>query len=132
MTSRKPEVVPARKTIIRRARLLPKWTSVWLQGTMVWKKDSQLALDDGSGIARVDVHNQEGRDLASCVHTLKLGDYIMVVGDTAGRFKGHRLGIKATTVRDLTGQGPMMETMWNLEVVDAFLLQHELSKGGRQ
>lgn len=125
MSADADEAQPAKKQLIRVARNLPKRSHVWIQGVLVWKSENQIAVDDGTGIARVDVCNQEKRDLASCVHTLDEGSYIMVVGETAGKFKGHRLGIRAMTVRDLTAQGVMMESLWNLETVDAFLHEHE-------
>ncbi|PXF42561.1 hypothetical protein BWQ96_07723 [Gracilariopsis chorda] len=116
---------PARKCLVRHARFLGKKKTVWIQGVVVWTGENQFAIDDGSGIARVDVLNHRKRDLASCVLSLKVGDYVLAVGEVIGRYKGHRLGLRATTVRTLTQSGDMMESMWHLEVIDAFLYRKE-------
>lgn len=87
--------------------------------------DAQFALDDGSGIARTSLKHYKKEDSAAQVHTLREGQYVMVVGELLHKFKGHRLGMQATTIRDLTPHGPMVDTLWNLEVADAFLYTHE-------
>lgn len=133
MSSETPDFVPepARKCLVRHARSLGKRKTVWIQGVVVWTGENQLAIDDGSGIARVDVTNHRKRDLASCVPSLKVGDYVLAVGEVIGRYKGHRLGLRATTVRNLTHSGDMMESMWHLEVIDAFLYRKEMEREGK-
>lgn len=87
--------------------------------------ETQFALDDGSGIARVSLRHYKKEDSASQVHKLREGHYVMAVGSLLHKFKGNRLGMQATTIRDLTPHGPMVDTLWNLEVADAFLYSHE-------
>lgn len=112
---------PATKCLIRTARLLPKLTVVWIQGIVVWTSEEQIAIDDGSGIARVHIQHYDRRDLASCIQHVKVGMYVMVVGEFMSRFRGFRMGMKATTIRDLTPHAPEIECLWNLEVIDAYL-----------
>lgn len=119
---------PARKSLVRQARLFPKNTIIWIQGIVVWKHKDQIAVDDGTGIARIDVHNMKKRDSASDVENLQVGNYVMVVGEMAGKFKGRRLGVKATTLRDMTSHGAIMESFWFAEVVDGFLICAENAK----
>ncbi|KAI0565804.1 RecQ-mediated genome instability protein [Gracilaria domingensis] len=120
---------PAKKCLICQARLLSKKTLVWIQGVVVWIGKDQIAIDDGSGIARIDVSNHTRRDLASDAANIKNGDYVLIVGEVRGRYKGHRMGLIASTLRNLSPLGVMMESMWHLEVVDAFLTSKEKQCG---
>lgn len=111
----------AQKGLIRTVRCLAKGTSIWIQGVVVWVSETQLAIDDGSGIARAALQEYMRHDSSP---PFREGQYVMVVGIMLKRFKGHRMGMKATTICDLTSS-PMLETMWNLEVADAFLYGKE-------
>lgn len=116
---------PAQKGLIRSVRLVPKKTVVWIQGTIVWMGDEQIAIDDGSGVARIHILGYERKDVASALDQLHVGKYIMVVGEMHSKFRGHRMGMTASTIRDLSSHGPLTESLWNLEVVDSFLYREQ-------
>lgn len=118
-------VVSAQKGLIRTVRCLEKGTSIWIQGMIVWVSETQVAIDDGSGIARVALQEYMYQDSSPPFWE---GQYVMIVGIMLKKFKGHRMGIKATTICDLTSS-PLFETMWNLEVADAYLHECEKSAG---
>lgn len=119
--------LPARKSFIHSVRALPKLTKVWIQGLIVWKYGEGIAVDDGTGIARVAFLQYDKMDIASPVTDLRVGMYVMVVGDYRRKLVRNRIGIRAMTVRDLTLQGPLMESLWALEVADAVLRAHDKS-----
>lgn len=117
--------LPAKKAFIRTIRTLPKLTKVWLQGVVVWIYAGGIAVDDGTGIARVAFVRYDRLDLASPVDTLTLGMYVMVIGEVRQKLVKMRVGIRALTVRNLTPQGPLMDSLWALEVADAYLAHAE-------
>ena len=121
MSTQSQESQPAQKGLIRTARLVPYKTVVWIQGTIIWMGDEQIAIDDGTGVARVHILGYERRDVAAALDKLEVGKYVMAVGELYKKFRGHRMGMKASTIRDLSSHGPLVESLWNLEVVDAFL-----------
>lgn len=127
-TKGKSSNLPATKGFIRSVRELPKLTKVWIQGVIVCIYVEGMAVDDGTGIARVAFLNYDKLDIASPVNSLGLGMYVMVIGDVRRKLVGNRVGVRALTVRNLTTQGPMMESLWALEVADALLSKHEKRK----
>lgn len=116
---------PARKLLIRHARLFPLRTNIWIQGIIVWHQSHLLAVDDGSGIALINTQQYVKQDAAANVDALKAGMYVMVAARTFKKFRRNRLGVVATTIRDLSVNAVTEECLWNLEVVDAFLLEKE-------
>lgn len=114
---------PARKVLVAYARTLPKDTEIWIQGVIVGVSPSEIVLDDGSGIARVQYKQKRGNSFDE--GSLKLDGYVMAVGKMSIRLKAYRMGMLAHTIRDLSENSPFLETSWNLEVVDAFLYQQE-------
>lgn len=87
--------------------------------TSISPQQYELAVDDGSAIARVQVNPK--RDPALSLQRLRLGSYVLAVGTMCAKLKGTRMGMKAFVVRDLSVNGGILQTLWNLEVVDAYL-----------
>lgn len=120
------EGTSACKGLISYVRTLPKESLVWIQGTVVGLKQKEVSVDDGSAIARVQFNPK--RDSALNIEALCPGAYIMVIGLMSAKLKGYRMGMRAFTVRDLTPNAVFLETLWNLEVVDAYLYRHSIEK----
>lgn len=120
------DCAPACKGLIRYVRTLPKESLVWIQGTIVALTEKEVSIDDGSAIARVQFNPR--RDSALSVEALRPGGYIMVIGSMSAKLKGYRMGMRAFTIRDLTPNAAFLETLWNLEVVDAYLHRHSIEK----
>lgn len=118
-------ISPATKSLIRTARFLPRHIPAWIQGTIVWRSPDLIAVDDASGIALVSLNLLPKEDPAANTDALFAGMYVMVIGRVIKRLIRGRVGMVATTVRDLTVYAPMLECLWNLEVVDAFLWEKE-------
>lgn len=116
---------PATKSLIRTARFLPRYIPAWIQGTIVWRSPDLIAVDDASGIALVSLKLLPKEDPAAIIDVLSAGMYVMIIGRVIRRLIRGRVGMVATTVRDLTVYAPMLECLWNLEVVDAFLWEKE-------
>lgn len=90
--------------------------------TSISPQQYELAVDDGSAIARVQVNPK--RDPALSLQRLRLGSYVLAVGTMCAKLKGTRMGMKAFVVRDLSVNGGILQTLWNLEVVDSYLYHH--------
>lgn len=106
---------------------LAKGTMVWIQGLVVWRNDAgdDVLVDDGSGIARVYLDALEGPDNVSQHASIKVEDYVLVTGEFRGRLRHGRIRVQANTIRNLSSLGPMAESLWHIEVVDAYLDREE-------
>lgn len=119
----------SQKGLISYVRTLPKNSIVWIQGTIVGLTENQISIDDSSAIARVQFNQK--RDAALNIEALRPGAYVMVVGQMCAKLKGFRMGMRAFTIRDLTPNAAFLQTLWNLEVVDAYL-HHRQSETQQQ
>jgi hypothetical protein len=119
------------KVLVREARTLaaPSSAPVWVQGYVVWLRAPLFILDDGSGVALVDATELACVDAcALSEHRLTVGTHAMVVGQASVLQapcapEARHVQIAPATVRNLSQKknAPMLDALWNSEVVDAWL-----------
>jgi RecQ-mediated genome instability protein 2 len=137
------EDAASRKVLARQARKLAGAKDkrpLWLQGFVVWTDCltaeaaplETLIIDDGSGLVYVDLSLLKQCDSACNAHcaSVEKGNYSLVTGQVslltrsiANGSKKTDVWIRATTIRNLSHlkDTPLLETLWNSEVVDAWL-----------
>lgn len=108
---------PSRKCLIGALGSVRANAPVWVQGVVVRVKSDCFALDDASGVIVVNTSLLASLDApgADTVERLHVGAYVMVVASLADTHV-----LRATTVRALE-IGGMAESMWHVELCDAFL-----------
>lgn len=110
---------PARKVLLRQLDTVPVNQSAWVQGIVIRVGDDGMVLiDDGSGVAVID--RAQLRDTQ-----VEKGSYVMGVGRVTRNGKAGMWVLRASLFRDLSKNGFWLECLWNVEVVDAHLLQGE-------
>ena len=96
---------------------------VWLQGTIVQSRGSEVVIDDGSGVVNVDLC---GLIHANDADVTAVGVYCMVLGTSVEDAAGHTK-VGAHIIKDL-GSDPNSESTWLLEVTDCTLCSKERKK----
>ena len=98
---------PSRKRLIRSLGGLRSDAPVWLQGVIVSVKEGCIYIDDGSGVVGVSTSLLESVDRpgAEAVEDIRVGTYVLVVGQYLRTGNGGDGNIRATTFRALTPCG---------------------------
>lgn len=111
----------------RQAHALPR-VSAWLQGIVVWRNESLLLIDDGSGLALVNASSADVADASALKdHVIVEGDYVLVTGLAAlPRDEAPGLArdvdiVPSTVCKLPASKVPLLESLWNIEVVDAWV-----------
>lgn len=119
-SSSRSSTLGSRKCLIAALGAIRSDAPVWLQGVVVRIEEDSFVIDDASDVVDVSSVLLPSMDVpgAKVVSNLQIGDYVMVVGQTT---RAQYPSVRATTVRSLKHVGPMAESVWHVELADAYL-----------